>query len=78
MNIFKRTAFPILACFLVWSSGHGLTTKLKVVSAGFGPRMIMNALDPGLLIKAKIPDNIPEALYRLRVSLAGPETGPEP
>jgi hypothetical protein len=78
MNIFKRTAFPILACFLVWSSGHGLTRELEVVSAGFGPRMIMNALDPGLLIKAKIPDNIPEALYGLRVSLDGREKGPEP
>jgi predicted phosphodiesterase len=57
----------------VFLLGDGLPRELKVVSAEFGPRMIMNALDPGLLIKAKIPENIPEALYGLRVSLDGRE-----
>ena len=57
----------------VFLQGDSLSRELKVVSAGFGPRMIMNGLDPGLLVKAKIPENIPEALYGLRVSLDGVE-----
>lgn len=55
----------------VFLLGNGPEHELKLVSAASGPQMIMNNLEPGVLIKAKLPEDIPEALYDLRVNLDG-------
>lgn len=45
------------------------TQSLEIVSAEHGPQKIMNGLREGLLIRAKIPLDIPQALYGLKILL---------
>ena len=46
---------------------------LKIISAEYGPQMIMNKLDPGVLIIAQIPPDISEGLYAIRTVLDSQE-----
>jgi hypothetical protein len=57
----------------VFLQGEGPALELKVVSSVTGPRMIRNGLEPGLLVKAKVPADVPDALYGLRIELDGRE-----
>ena len=57
----------------IFLQGDGPELELELISAQAGPRMIMNGLEAGVLIKARIPENVPEALYGLRVDLDGLE-----
>jgi len=52
---------------------EGLNRELKVISAEHGSKMIMNQLDPGVLIKARIPEDIAEGFYSIRTILDGQE-----
>jgi len=53
--------------------GETFRRELKIISAEYGPEMIMNQLDPGVLIKALVPENISEGFFGLRVILDGQE-----
>jgi len=47
--------------------------ELKVESSEYGTQMIMNQLNSGVLVKARIPEDIAEGLYTLRIVLDGQE-----
>lgn len=50
-----------------------LNRELKIISAEYGSEMIMNKLDPGVLIRARIPEGIAEGFYSIRTILDGQE-----
>ncbi len=53
--------------------GETFRRELKVISAEYGPEMIMNQLDPGVLIRARIPEDITDGFYSIRTILDGQE-----